>query len=59
MHNALGRSALTFGQHQLPDQTFMALAGRLWMDETRGRRPLMPVALIAAASAKIRLVLEP
>jgi hypothetical protein len=39
-------------------QTFMALAGRPWMDETRGRRPLTPVTLIAAASAKVRLALE-
>jgi hypothetical protein len=36
----------------------MALAGRPWMDETRGRRPLTPVTLIAAASAKVRLALE-
>ena len=39
-------------------QTFMALVGRPWMDETRGRRPLTLVTLIAAASAKFRLALE-
>ena len=36
----------------------MALVGRPWMDETRGRRPLTLVTLIAAASAKVRLALE-
>jgi hypothetical protein len=40
-------------------QTFMALAGRPWMDETPGCRPLTLVTLIAAASAKVRLALEP
>ena len=39
-------------------QTFMALAGRPWMDETRGCRPLTLVTLIAAASAQVRLALE-
>ena len=37
----------------------MALAGRPWMDETPGCRPLTLVTLIAAASAKVRLALEP
>ena len=41
------------------DQTFVALAGRPWMNETLGCRPLRLVTLIAAASAKVRLVLEP
>jgi hypothetical protein len=37
----------------------MALAGRPLMDETPDCRPLTLVTLIAAASAKVRLALEP
>jgi hypothetical protein len=47
------------GADEVADQTFMALAGRPWMDETPGCRPLTLVTLIAAASAKVRLALEP
>jgi hypothetical protein len=47
------------GLLQSRGKTFMALAGRPWMDETPGCRPLTLVTLIAAASAKVRLALEP
>ena len=54
-----GAVMLRPADREAADQTFMALAGRPWMDETPGCRPLTLVTLIAAASAKVRLALEP
>ena len=56
---ALQKHGVTDGRMECAGQTFMALAGRPWMDETPGCRPLTLVTLIAAASAKVRLALEP